>query len=68
MDCGVDTSFAMGNGHYYRVHNHVWQRAVPEGRGRLCLHCLEKPLGRPLDDADFELTPFDIFQNLFRSP
>jgi hypothetical protein len=66
MDCGVDTSFVTGIGHYYTVHSHVWLQAVPEGRGHLCLHCLEKRLGRPLADDDFVATPFDILGNFSR--
>jgi hypothetical protein len=60
LGCGVDTSFATGNGHYYLVHDALWLRAVPGGRGMLCLDCLEKRLGRPLTRADFERTPFEI--------
>jgi hypothetical protein len=33
MDCGVDTSFATGNGHYYMVHREIWLAAVPGSRG-----------------------------------
>jgi hypothetical protein len=60
LDCGVDTSFATGIGHYYRATNEVWHQAVPDGRGMLCLDCLEKRLGRLLVRGDFERTPFEI--------
>jgi hypothetical protein len=65
MDCGVDTSFATGNGHYYTVRDPVWLQAVPSHHGALCLHCLEKRLGRPLADDDFVATPYDIFCSMF---
>jgi hypothetical protein len=63
VDCGVDTSFATGNGHYYMARDDVWLAAVPEGKwvGRLCLDCLERRLGRELRRADFIRTPFEIF-------
>jgi len=40
MDCGIDTSFAIGNGHYYIVHDHLRRKVVPDRRGQLCLNCL----------------------------
>jgi hypothetical protein len=60
IDCGIDTSFGTGNGHYYTVHDAVWREAVPDGEGQLCLDCLERRLGRPLTRADFVRTPYEI--------
>jgi hypothetical protein len=61
MDCGVDTSFTTGIGHFYTVHTEVWRAAVPEREcGELCLDCLEKRLGRKLTAADFISTPFEV--------
>jgi hypothetical protein len=60
LDCGVDTSFATGIGHYYTVHEEVWRSVVPDGGGRLCLDCLQARLGRPLVRADFVATPYEI--------
>jgi hypothetical protein len=69
MDCGVDTGYGPGgNGHYYGVHDHVWLQAVPTRHGQLCLHCLKKRLGRPLTDDDFDLTPRELYLNLFHPP
>jgi hypothetical protein len=67
IDCGIDTSFATGNGHYYTVHSDVWLSVMPDPRGGLCLDCLQARLGRPLADADFVATPFEIFRRLFLS-
>lgn len=61
-DCGVDTSFATGIGHYYTLRNDVWQQAT-HGDARvcfLCLDCLQRRLGRPLIEADFLATPPEI--------
>jgi len=33
----------------YWLKNHLWRKAVPSRRGCLCLACLAKRLGRPLD-------------------
>jgi hypothetical protein len=60
MDCGIDTSIATGNGHYYLARDEVWRQAVPGRQGQLCLDCLERRLGRPLVRGDFERTPFEI--------
>jgi hypothetical protein len=65
MDCGIDTSFATGIGHYYTVRDDVWLRAASEQHGMLCLDCLEKRLGRALTSADFIATPFEIFSAMF---
>jgi hypothetical protein len=70
MDCGVDTSFATGNGHYYLVHDAIWLAAVPEGKlaGGLCLDCLERRLNRRLVRSDFVRTPAEILANMTIPP
>ena len=60
MSCGIDRSFQTGCGHYYTVRREVWLAAVPEGRGELCIDCLEARLGRKLVSDDFVRTPFEI--------
>jgi hypothetical protein len=67
IDCGVDTSFGGGNGHYYTVTEAVWLQAVPKPAERLrqlCLDCLQSRLGRPLARADFVATPNEIFHRM----
>jgi hypothetical protein len=41
----------------YMLTRDLWRKAVPSGRGRLCLACLTKRLGRPLADEDFGQPP-----------
>jgi hypothetical protein len=43
----------------YMVSNGLWRAAVPSGRGRLCLACLTRRLGRHLHPADFGSMPID---------
>lgn len=50
LDCQVNTSDI---NEYYMVHNHIWNRIVPEGSGMLCIGCLETRLGRELNFGDF---------------
>lgn len=50
MDCDVDT-FSICE--YYMVTNPVWHQAVPDGKGFLCIACLEERLGRELTPEDF---------------
>jgi hypothetical protein len=38
---------------WYMLTNELWRKAVPTGRGCLCLGCLAKRLGRPLVADDF---------------
>jgi hypothetical protein len=38
---------------HYMLPRTLWLSVVPSGRGRLCLTCLEKRLGRPLATTDF---------------
>jgi hypothetical protein len=41
----------------YMLKRYLWLKAVPSGRGLLCLACLEKRLGRPLVAEDFGQPP-----------
>jgi hypothetical protein len=61
-DCGVDTSFSTGIGHYYNLRNEVWRQATRNSTAVqfLCLDCLEARLSRPLTEADFIATPPEI--------
>lgn len=38
---------------YYMVWDQLWEKAVPDGSGKLCFSCLGKRLGRPLRQNDF---------------
>jgi hypothetical protein len=42
---------------FYMLKRELWLKAVPSGRGVLCLACLEKRLGRPLVAEDFGTPP-----------
>jgi hypothetical protein len=35
----------------------LWKSVVPNPKAVLCLKCLAKLLGRPLEDKDFKYTP-----------
>ena len=48
MDCGKDTFYE-----YYMVYSRVWKKANPKVKGKLCIKCLEKRLGRKLTVNDF---------------
>jgi hypothetical protein len=50
MDCGTDTSRA---GEYYMVRRELWKLLAPEGRGSLCIGCLERRFGWTLKWCDF---------------
>lgn len=64
LDCGWNTR-ALNE--YYRVHDELWQRVVPDKCGMLCIGCLEKRVGRPLTREDFSLeTP--INQDSYKWP
>jgi hypothetical protein len=52
LDCGVDTDAI---DEYYMVHDEVWLQAAPDGKGQLCIGCLEERLGRTLTAADFTI-------------
>jgi hypothetical protein len=49
MDCGVDT---WDTDEFYMVADALWLSVVPDGRGMLCVGCLERRLGRRLTAAD----------------
>jgi hypothetical protein len=54
LDCGVETTFTLDKAdEYYMVHNALWLRANPQGKGKLCIGCLETRIGRELTSADF---------------
>lgn len=44
----------------YMLPRCLWLQAVPSGRGRLCLACLSRRLGRPLTFNDFGDLPATI--------
>jgi hypothetical protein len=51
IDCRRDTVAA---GHYYMVDDELWARAAGDAQaGMLCLDCLERRIGRRVEDADF---------------
>lgn len=50
LDCGVNTGAI---GEYYMLHDAVWKRINPKGKGMLCIGCAEKRLGRMLTPDDF---------------
>lgn len=47
--CDLCTDYA----DLYMLKDKVWLSAVPEGKGRLCIFCFERLLGRPLTIDDF---------------
>ena len=54
IDCGIDTDKI---GEYYMLRDEVWNAAVPEERGMLCIGCVEARLHRRLTSADFTFAP-----------
>ncbi len=48
MDCKKDTW-----NEYYMLYSRVWKKANPKMKGKLCISCLEKRLGRRLNKHDF---------------
>ena len=48
MDCKKDTW-----DEYYMLYSSVWKRANPKVKGKLCIKCVEKRLGRKLTKKDF---------------
>ena len=42
---------------HYMLSREMWLSVVPGARGRLCLDCLARRLGRPLVAADFTEQP-----------
>jgi hypothetical protein len=59
MDCRVDTE---KNGEYYMVHHELWYSINRRCRGKLCLLCVERRLGRDLTSADFLDAPINSIQ------
>jgi len=39
------------------VHDEIFHTIVPEGKGHMCIECLEGQLGRRLNPADFTNAP-----------
>ncbi len=56
LDCGVNTAL---NNEYYMLESEVWQEAVPDLWGMLCLNCVELRLGRQLWPEDFMEAPLN---------
>ena len=48
MDCKRDTW-----NEYYMLYSRVWKKANPKMKGKLCIGCVEKRLGRKLTKTDF---------------
>jgi hypothetical protein len=59
MDCRVDTE---KNGEYYMLHNELWYSINHKYRGKLCLLCVERRLGRDITSADFLDAPINSIQ------
>jgi hypothetical protein len=57
LGCGVDTAEI---GEYYMVRDEVWLRVNPGRAGMLCIGCVEKRLGRPLNPLDFTDAPINF--------
>ncbi len=50
IDCGVNT---LNIDEYYMLKKEVWLSIVPGDKGKLCIGCVEKRLGRKLIPDDF---------------
>jgi hypothetical protein len=61
LDCDIDT---IELGDFYGVNDSVWLEAVPDGKGMLCLLCLQVRLGRRLTLADFDTAPINLLPRL----
>lgn len=57
MDCGVDTGKIR---EMYMVRRTLWRAVVPDGRGFLCVGCLEERIGRRLDAYDFDALALNL--------
>jgi len=53
QDC---TKLTLGDD-YYMVNDALWEAAHPNGRGKLCLACLQRRMGRCLQYSDFTDVP-----------
>lgn len=58
MDCLTEVTFLIPD-EYYMVHDDLWLRANPDGRGKLCVGCLESRIGRRLTATDFPESPIN---------
>jgi hypothetical protein len=56
IDCTLNT---LSGGECFTLHDAVWLKANPHGKGRLCIGCVEARLGRLLTPEDFQGTPLD---------
>lgn len=68
-DCGEPT--CPGRRHqrgwdWYMVHDEIWEEA-DGGRGDLCIHCLERRLGRRLYAEDFTDYPINALARVLGS-
>ena len=54
-DCGIFTI----DENYYMVHDSIWER-YGNGKGMLCIKCLEKRMHRKLTRSDFTTCPFNL--------
>jgi hypothetical protein len=66
MDCGTTRGRDL---EYYMLVDPVWARITrpTEGKGELCLRCVEARLGRRLKSRDFLFTPLEMEVRLFLS-
>lgn len=60
MECHINTC---SSGHYYMLKDNLWKQITSkpfkgylQEKGMLCLNCVEKRLGRKLQEDDFDLT------------
>lgn len=71
MECHINT---FASGHYYMLKDNLWKQITSNyfkghlhEKGMLCLNCVEKRLGRKLQEEDFDLTipiNWDIIKKL----
>lgn len=60
LDCKIDTSGGTGINEYYMVQHALWYSVAHNGRGMLCIGCLEQRLGRQLIAVDFTDCPLNM--------
>ena len=54
LDCEEETCFRADKAdEWYMVHDALWRQAHPARKGKLCIGCLERRLGRRLEPSDF---------------
>jgi hypothetical protein len=62
VDCAVNTKEIK---EYYNVHDFVWAKSgLGAHDGMLCIGCLEKRIGRPLEPEDFTGAPINMMNNI----